>query len=103
MKHFRIKTFISLSFLISLIWIFYPVIFHDVGSNPGRILIRDRLGKIMVDIPKSDGFFTPTPDSEDLRKAQFIQDLLTIEDRRFFEHYGVDVRAKIRAIRDNIQ
>ena len=97
----RMRTLTSLSFLIVLVWIFYPVFFHDAGINPGRILIRDRVGQIMVDIPKSDGFFTPTPENENLRKTQFIKDLVAIEDSRFFEHYGIDVRAKIRALRDN--
>lgn len=84
-------------------WIFYPVIFHDAENNPGRILIRDRFGQIMVDIPTSDGFFTPILENKNLRETQFIQDLISVEDSRFFEHYGIDVRAKIRAIRDNLQ
>jgi membrane carboxypeptidase/penicillin-binding protein PbpC len=57
----------------------------------------------MVDIPKSSGFFTPTTDNLELKKTQFIKDLLTIEDGRFFEHFSIDSRAKIRALIDNIE
>lgn len=58
----------------------------------------------MTDISRENGYAIPLnlPDSIDLRTLPFTQALVTIEDKRYFSHRGIDIVAKMRALWHNI-
>jgi penicillin-binding protein 1A len=65
-----------------------------------RIRIYDRNGNIMTDLPGIRGYSTEYKWHFD---HPFIRYIIETEDRRFFSHYGVDMRAKLWALYENYQ
>jgi len=59
----------------------------------------------MTDISRENGYAISLdiPDAIDPRTIPFVQALVTIEDKRFFSHWGIDSVAKLRALWDNIR
>jgi membrane peptidoglycan carboxypeptidase len=80
-----------------------PLIF-SVKNKPGHIIIKDRHGTIVTNVSNEHGYSLPKNLSayQNIRYIPIIQDILLIEDKRFYEHWGVDVLAKMRALWSNI-
>jgi membrane carboxypeptidase/penicillin-binding protein PbpC len=94
-----------LGFIVLLFswFVFFLFRFPDeplVENLPGSYRLRDRYGELITDIPKRNGYFRPYTGS---LAPRFVELLLTVEDRRFRQHLGVDLFAKIRALFDNIR
>jgi penicillin-binding protein 1C len=70
-------------------------------APPPTLLLVDRDGRFLAELGESDdapvGFWRSEPAPERVAEA-----LIAIEDRRFREHPGVDVRALARALRQNL-
>jgi len=65
----------------------------DVSSSSiGRLEISDRNGTLIALLPKGGGYRRSYADDLDNTLTQAI---LSTEDRRFYEHHGVDIVGKI--------
>jgi len=107
---------VSTFFLGIFFWLFYcfapileaPTSTGSVSANHqyfknlniGEIKIYDRDNFLITHLPKEDGFFLEI--SEEEIPEQFVQQLIQREDKRFYNHWGVDILSKIRAIKNNI-
>lgn len=83
-------------------WVAWPL--SDTLLAPGReqsLIIEDRHGVLLRATRAGDGSLNAWVPLErmdpDLPRA-----FVAVEDRRFFQHYGIDARAVVRALRDNL-
>lgn len=109
----RVEYFVVFFFLILLflIYCFFPVFNYDskysqhVNTNPreseaaGRIFLTDRNGEVITDKAYPNGYYKFI--ETDL-ESEFVQALVEIEDKNYFSHWGINIPAKIRALRDNL-
>jgi penicillin-binding protein 1C len=83
-------------------WVAWPLP-SDV-ANPGPVpslVIEDRHGLVLRATRSADGLrggWIPLGEVD----PEIIQAFLAAEDHRFFQHHGVDLRAAVRALRDNV-
>lgn len=90
--------------ILVAIWHLYtllPVLLHTQAQNIGELKIYDRKEQLIAHLPQPDGFLIPLTDDEPIPE-NISRAFLTIEDERFYSHWGVDAIAKFRALRDNI-
>jgi penicillin-binding protein 1C len=71
----------------------------DAGSVSA--VVRDRNGAVLRAFPVEEGRWRLAADIDTL-DPDFLAALLAYEDERFFEHWGVDLPALIRASRDSL-
>ena len=70
-------------------------------DNPFCTVLEDQHGELMAAQIAQDGQWRfPMMDS---LPEKFIDCILTYEDKRFYQHMGIDIRSTARAIRQNIQ
>lgn len=62
--------------------------------------IYDRRGELLTQLSGENGYSEPYTGSLD---TPLVQGILTIEDKRFFDHYGVDTLAKLSSLYENIR
>jgi len=84
-------------------WIAVPL--PDAMASPGpvpRLVLLDRHG-LPLRATRADegsrGGWTPLADLD----PKILQAFLAVEDRRFYDHHGVDLRALARALRDDVR
>jgi penicillin-binding protein 1C len=65
-------------------------------------MVTDREGRPLRIFPVEDGRWRVKASLEDI-DPRLIEALILVEDKRFYEHRGVDLRAFLRAIRSNLQ
>jgi penicillin-binding protein 1C len=65
-------------------------------------VLRDRNGQELTDFPRDD-YFRHQPASLEEIPEHLVKATLAAEDKRFFEHPGIDYAATLRAFRDNSQ
>ena len=86
-----------------LAYCFFPIIFFNESTShqtePWRIFLTDRNGVVITDKMKEHGYHKPVFINSD---AEFIQALIKIEDKSYYDHFWISVISKLRAIRDNI-
>ena len=100
----KIKTHLFLVLLLLLvIWLFLPV-FSEKKNSPGHIIIRDRNGVLMTDKANENGYSRDIDlhNYSDIESLPIIRDIVAIEDKRFYKHYGIDVLAKMRTMKNNV-
>jgi len=68
----------------------------------GELKVYDRQEQLISHLPLRDGLQIPLGETESLPE-NVTRAFLTIEDERFYSHWGVDVLAKLRALRDNLK
>lgn len=71
----------------------------DAGSVSA--VVRDRNGAVLRAFPVAEGRWRLAADIDSL-DPDFVAALLAYEDERFFEHWGVDLPALMRASRDSL-
>ena len=71
----------------------------DAGSVSA--VVRDRNGAVLRAFPVEEGRWRLAADIDSL-DPDFVAALLAYEDERFFEHWGVDLPALMRASRDSL-
>lgn len=88
---------------IALFWLILSFImesiFH-VSNNPvvsyyGSMILIDTNGTILTEKWTAGGYMIPYSGSLDI---PVIQDIITIEDVRFFDHHGINIQAKIGSL-----
>lgn len=104
-RYFTFSCYLYIVLLISIffLWIFIPIFLYDFPS-PGSTIIYDRNHNLITNISDQDGYMIPVnvEKYDSLYSIRIIRDLLTIEDKRFLDHLGIDLLAKIRSIYLNI-
>ena len=65
-----------------------------------HVVLRDRNGQELTHFPRDD-YFRHHPASLDEIPEHLVKATLAAEDKRFFEHPGIDYAATLRAFRDN--
>ncbi|MDD3144971.1 MAG: transglycosylase domain-containing protein [Candidatus Gracilibacteria bacterium] len=78
---------------------FFPVIFFTPKDEPEHIFLRDRNGIVITD--KANEFGYKKVIDLDLNSI-FVKDLLIIEDKDYYNHFGVDIYSKLGALKSNI-
>ncbi len=73
---------------------------HAPSLEYGHILLTDRHGTILTDTSRPGGYQIDYTGSLD---TELIRGILEIEDARFYEHSGINTRAKIASMYQNIQ
>ena len=98
-KRFRNIGIALISFSLVIWWFF--ALPRPLFDHPESVLIEDHSGQLLGAKIATDGQWRfPAGDSIPLR---FQTCLVQFEDRRFFQHWGVDWRALVRATRQNIR
>lgn len=85
-----------------IIYTFYPLYNESSRINPlpGRYVFYDRNGELITELPKKTGYFITYTWSLD---NDFTQNLIKIEDQEFYHHFGINFRAKVRSLVDNME
>jgi len=111
-KHYK-KTLISLSvffcfIIFLLIYSFYPVIFdkNNNSNNIWQILLLDRNWKVITDKCKKNWYYKKYQiesffNNEGISNIKFINSLIKIEDKNYYNNYWINFLSKIRALKDN--
>ena len=95
--------FLVIGISLAILWNAYaliPLALHRDTFDIGHLQIYDRNQSLITDLPGQDGFFIPLGEDEPLPQ-NIVKAFTTIEDERFYDHWGVDALAKLRALRDN--
>jgi penicillin-binding protein 1C len=87
---------------VGLVWFVIPPRDALVPRTDVGIEIRDRYGATLRSTRGSDGQRRQWISIDDV-DPDLIAAFLAAEDRRFFEHHGIDWRAIMRAMRDNVR
>lgn len=98
----KIKIFLFFGILAVsfLSYCFFPVLFFRwVQDAPGNIYVTDRNGQVIIDKPTAWWFRL---DSQINLQADFIDHLITMEDKNFYSHYWIDIFSKLWALHSNI-
>lgn len=98
----KIKIFISVFILavIFLIYCFFPIINYKGNNLPQRIFIKDRN---WITITDKANLFWYKINREINFDSKFINDLILIEDKKYFSHFWIDIISKIWAFILNFQ
>lgn len=81
----------------------FPILFYKWNNLPWSIIFKDRnwieitnkANKYWYSIPRNDSI-------SEIYWSEFTKKLLLIEDKQFKSHYWINLRAKTRALRDNL-
>lgn len=93
----KVKTLLSLALVLLLTFIFcLPNPLFDV---PYSYVVEDAQGELLGAVVAEDGQWRFPED--DSIPEKFAQSLITFEDKRFYYHFGIDLLAIGRAIKDN--
>lgn len=100
----KIKNIIIIILIIKaifLLWVFWPILSYkaDYKKLAWNIYISDRFWKTLTNKQKQAWYYKSI--NIDL-KSQFIKDLIKIEDKNYYEHFGIDVFSKFWAILSNM-
>ena len=87
---------------VVLLWQAYILLplLNEPTLDRGQLKITDRYGQLITHLSKPDGLQILISEDEPI-PDHLLKALLTIEDERFYDHWGVDALAKLRALRDN--
>ena len=91
-----VALFIFVAFFVKDIW---SIISRNPNTQYGHILLHDRTWKIITDKWRIGGYSIPYSGILD---TDIVKSILEIEDVRFYEHSGINLRAKIASIYQNI-
>lgn len=88
---------------VLLLWHVYVLlpVFAEPRLDIGQLKVQDRHGQLITHLSQPDGLQMLISDDEPLPEM-LVSALLTIEDERFYDHWGSDAIAKLRALRDNL-
>lgn len=98
------KKFFVVVFFCALLFQWYafvPLFFYSSDKKIGSIMIYDRHEKKYVDKRFEDGYYIPLS-QKNIGDSKFVSSLIHIEDKRYFDHFWIDILSKFRAISQNI-
>lgn len=91
----------AIAFFLILLILYYFSLPASLFSAPYSTVLQARTGELLTATIADDGQWRfPQRDSVPVK---FARALITYEDKRFYQHIGVDVRAMARAFRQNLQ
>jgi penicillin-binding protein 1C len=100
MKRLSKRSWIGISVLLISGITYYFALPKTLFDDPYSTVLEDREGELMAATIATDGQWRfPQLDTV---PDKFVQAIIHFEDKRFKKHWGVDVRAMARAIRQNI-
>lgn len=100
MKRIRRRSWIATGVLLVSGILYYFALPEPLFNDPYSTVLEDRDGELMAATIAKDGQWRfPQLDTV---PDKFIQAIVHFEDKRFFQHWGVDIRAMARAIRQNL-
>jgi penicillin-binding protein 1C len=92
----------AIAMLLGSVWIGWPVSSHTLnGAQAQGVSVEDRNGVPLRTTRAADGSQTRWVPYEQI-DPDIINAFVAVEDRRFWDHHGIDVRAIARATRDNL-
>lgn len=98
-KHLR-KTGVVIALASALFFCYWFCLPSPLFSDPTCMVLEDKDGNLMGARIAADGQWRfPQIDSV---PDKFAQAIITFEDKRFYSHFGFDVRAFFRALQQNI-
>jgi len=101
MKRRDVKYGTGLLFLIFCIWYLFFSLPRPLFDRPYSPVLVDAQGALLSARVAADGQWRfPVTDS---LSEKYIQAVTTFEDKRFFRHPGFDIRALLRAFRQNLK
>ena len=95
-KHYRI---FGIPFLIFFLWYLFALP-DPLFKDPYCMILEDKNGALLGARIAADGQWR-FPEGGQLPK-KYVSALLEFEDRRFYQHHGIDIRALARAMKQNI-
>lgn len=100
MKRISWRGWIGIGILLISGIAYYFALPETLFDDPYSTVLEDREGELMAATIAKDGQWRfPQLDTV---PDKFIQAIIHFEDKRFFQHWGVDARAMARAIRQNM-
>src|SRR5690606_3742450 len=100
MRRIRRRSWIATGVLLVSGILYYFALPEPLFNDPYSTVLEDRDGELMAATIAKDGQWRfPQLDTV---PDKFIQAIVHFEDKRFFQHWGVDIRAMARAIRQNL-
>ena len=99
----KILSLLAILFLIISIFFIadiYIVISKWPNTEYGHLLLKDRNGKIITDKWRFGGYSLPY--TWDIH-SDIAKNIISIEDARFYEHSGINIRAKVASLYQNIE
>jgi len=85
---------------VALIWFAFALP-KPLFKDPVSVVIEDEQGKLLgARLAKDEQWRFPKMDAVPL---SFAQAIISYEDKRFYQHFGVDIRSMTRAIRQNLK
>jgi penicillin-binding protein 1C len=97
-KKYRLQLALT---LVSFALVYYLILPSKLFSDPFSTVLEDRQGKLLGALIAADGQWR-FPEGEAVPE-KFKEALIAFEDKRFYNHPGVDVLALGRALRQNFQ
>jgi len=89
-----------IALVIGLIWLLFALP-DPLFKNPVSIVIEDENGRLLgARLATDQQWRFPQIDSV---PESFAQAIISFEDKRFYQHFGVDMRSMSRAIRQNLK
>ena len=90
-------------FLLLVVWFVVPVVvFLDTDQVPRSQMVLDVQGNEIGEVIPDNTYRHIPLKYEQI--PSFLEDIiLSVEDRRFYEHNGIDYRALARAMRNNLE
>ncbi|MEL6868130.1 MAG: transglycosylase domain-containing protein [Bacteroidota bacterium] len=89
----------SIGFLLLLLFLYWRCLPQPLFSDPTSMVLTDRQGNLLGARIAADGQWRfPHQDS---LPERFIQSIIEFEDRRFFQHPGIDPIGIGRALQQN--
>jgi penicillin-binding protein 1C len=71
----------------------------EEAKGPGRVFLEDKNGEVITDKMYPGGYYKFVETSVE---SEFVKALIEIEDKNYYEHNGVNVVSKLRALWDNV-
>lgn len=97
------KSLIIITTILVFIWIYISSVLHIISwpwiNKYWHIRLYDAKWRLIVDKWLSEGYMIPYTWT---LTGKLFESIIFIEDKRFYEHGGIDLRAKIGALKENI-
>jgi penicillin-binding protein 1C len=100
MKLLKKYRYAILAFAVMLTIVYYFCLPGELFNDPTSTILLSRDAQLLSASISTDGQWRfPTPDSVN---SKFVKALLAFEDKRFFDHPGVDILSFARAMKQNL-
>ncbi len=87
-----------------LVYCFYPVFIYkeNIVTSPWNIILFDRKWVLITDKAKKWWYKIVLNKNINLKKIKVIRNIIEVEDKKYYDHFWVNILSKFRAFKDNI-